>query len=307
MSGVSVVIVNWNGMRFLQGCLESLREADEVIVVDNGSSDASVSYIQESWPRVKVVAVGRNAGFSAANNLGMAESSGSFILFLNNDTVVRPGAITTMRSVLERDDRVGAVAPRLEGASGVVQAGSVGELPSLASEARRVFRSATARARWERFDFDRPADVQFATGAALMFPRHVIESIGGWPEEYYFYAEDAEVCRALARQGWRIRFEPAARIVHFHGGSGSRHSTLKALRTQFIGHRSLNLYIRRHEGIVSGGLHWLLYGFDLVLRPWRRLWARRQTADGGRQTTRNGRRQTADDPQRQTADDYPNE
>lgn len=275
MGGVSVVIVNWNGLRYLEGCLASLGEAAEVIVVDNGSGDGSVDYIRRAWPRVRVVEAGRNIGFSAANNLGTAASTMPYVLFLNNDTVVRAGAITAMRQALENDASVGAVGARLENASGIPQPRSAGALPSLASEARRVLWPAAVRARREAFDFDRSQDVDFVCGAAIMLPRVAIDEVGGWPEDYYFYAEDAEVCRNLRDHGRRIRFESTARIVHFHGGSGKQRGPRAALRAQLLGHRSLNMHIRRHDGWASGVLHWLLYPADLFLRPLRRLAGRR--------------------------------
>lgn len=271
MGGVAVVIVNWNGLRYLEGCLGSLGEAEEVVVVDNGSSDGSVEYLKRTWPRVRVVEAGRNLGFSAANNVGAAASSMPCVLFLNNDTIVQDGAISAMRRTLEADGRLGVVGARLENAQGIPQPRSAGELPSLASEARRILWTSAALARREAFDFDRSQDVEFVCGAAMMFRRVALDDVGGWPEDYFFYAEDAEVCRSLRSRGWRVRFESAARIVHFHGGSGKQRGPRAALKAQLRGHRSLNMHIRRHDGLASGILHWMLYPADLFLRPLRRL------------------------------------
>ena|SRR2546426_9776613 len=108
-------------------------------------------------------------------------------------------------------------------------------------------------------------------GAALMIRRSVLEELGGWPEEYFAYAEDAELCRRAIARGYRVWFESSARIVHFEGGSGKRAGPWKALRAHLVSHRSVNLYIRRHEGTGPALVHAALLPVDLLIRSVRRV------------------------------------
>ena len=113
-----------------------------------------------------------------------------------------------------------------------------------------------------------------------MIQRDVLNQVGGWPEEYFAYAEDADLCHRVRAAGYGIWYESSARILHFHGGSGKHRGILMALRSQVIGHRSVNRYIRRHEGLVPAVLHGALFPVGLTMTVLR-VFARRQGNPGG--------------------------
>jgi GT2 family glycosyltransferase len=104
---VGVVIPNWNGLQHLPDCLEALAKQTyhdaEVIVADNGSTDGSLAYLAESWPEVTVVELGRNTGFSAACNAGIAASSGEYVVLLNNDTAAEPEWLERLVAAMDAD------------------------------------------------------------------------------------------------------------------------------------------------------------------------------------------------------------
>ncbi len=271
LADVGVVIVNWNGRRYLEGCLAALPPDVEAVLVDNGSADGSVAFVRERFPAVRVIVNGRNLGFSAANNIGARAVRGIYLLFLNNDTVARPGALEALRAAFDAHPGVGVVGARLEGPDGTPQPFSVGRVPSLRSEVRRVVSTFSAGAARDGFDYDRSAEVATVCGAALMVRRDVLDALGGWPEEYFAYAEDTDLCVRAQALGHRVWYESGARVVHFHGGSGKHAGVVAALRAELISYRSVNFFIRRREGGGAALLHWALFAPDVFLRGTRRL------------------------------------
>lgn len=271
LADVSVVIVNWNGRRYLEGCLASIPGGVEVVLVDNGSSDGSVAFVRDRFPAVAVVENGRNLGFSAANNVGARVAHGAFLLFLNNDTVVRPGALERLRTAFDADSRIGVVGARLEGAEGRPQPLSIGRLPTLAGEVRRVLSAVSSGAAKDDFAYGHSQEVPAVCGAAVMLRRDVLDAVGGWQEKYFAYAEDADLCVRARELGHAVWYESGARVMHFHGGSG-RHAGLRAaLGAQVVSYRSVNRFIRYHEGGAQALLHAGLFPLDVVLRGVRRM------------------------------------
>lgn len=281
VSDVSIIVVNWNGRAYLPGCLGSLPRSAEVIVVDNASTDGSAAFVRDEYPYAIIIANKRNVGFAAANNIGTSQASGDYLLFLNNDTVVFEGALESMREPFERDASIGVVGGRLENPDGTVQCSSARDLLSPAKEFRRMI---SVRNREGIYcgstDYDVSQFTASVSGAALMVRRDVFDQVGGWDESYFAYGEDVELCRAVGERGWAMWYEAQGRILHFHGGATKQRGFLPALRGFLIGHRSLNLYLRRHHGLGIGLLHMLLVPVDLIILLGRRLVFRARTQAG---------------------------
>jgi hypothetical protein len=266
LSDVSVIIVNWNGMHYLDACLRSIDHVPSVVLVDNGSTDGSVAFVREHFPRVRLVENGRNLGFSAANNAGVRACTGEYLLFLNNDTIVRAGAVERLRAAFDRDPAIAVAGGRLEQPDGRVQAGSFGSPPSFEGEWHRIFLRGRSRApAGNSPDHDLSQYTSMVCGACLMMRRDVLEALGGWPEEYFAYAEDADLCRRTIAMGHRVWYESEARVLHFHGGSGKQRGAWSALRARYISHRSINCYIRRYEGTGRSVAHAALFVVDVLL------------------------------------------
>ncbi|MFQ5930889.1 MAG: glycosyltransferase family 2 protein [Nitrospiraceae bacterium] len=267
VSDVSVVIVNWNGARYLQACLGSIYGSTETVVVDNGSTDGSSALVRKLFPEVTFVENRRNVGFSAANNVGSRYCHGRYILFLNNDTVVMESTVSRMRRCFEDDARIAIVGARLERPDGRVQSASARPWISFSREARRILTVHNKQAVYGAgVDYDVSQYTWSVCGAGMMVRRGVLEELGGWPEEYFAYAEDVELCRKAIERGYGIWYESQARILHFRGGSGRGQGLLKAIRAHLISHRSVNRYIRKHEGVSRAVLHAMLYPVDVLLR-----------------------------------------
>lgn len=228
MSGpldVSVLIVNWNGQNVLRNCLASV-VADqedvrfETIVVDNASSDGSAEIVPAEFPQVTLIRNADNRGFAAANNQAAARATGRYLLFLNNDTIVPPGAIGRLARYLDEHSEAAAVGPKLIGANGQPQR-SGRNLPTL----RALMHRGVLPVRWlhlfasqyrdyrHTFDAHLSGWVPQLAAAALMVRREAFDKIAGWDESFQFGVEDVDFCLRLSDFG-QIYYLADVSITH---------------------------------------------------------------------------------------------
>jgi len=255
---LSVIIVSMNCRGELAECLASLERARgslaiETFVVDNASRDGAARMVADQFPQVHLVANERNRGFAAANNQAVALASARNVLFLNPDTVVRPGALETLVRTLDGDTTIGVCAPQLLGADGTIQESSRRE-PTYAAllhqytplRLLRIFKGAYRRYKMSDFDFRRAADVEVVMGAAFCVPARVLAQVGVLDERFFVYFEEMDFCRRVREAGLRVRFEPSAQITHIGGVSAA------TAASNLFFCRSLFRYIRKHHGPVAG-------------------------------------------------------
>src|SRR5215212_2218101 len=236
---VSVIIVNYNSAPLLVACLRALEGATrtlrvETIVVDNGSTDSSLELLRTVWQPTRLIAAGRNLGFSRAVNLGARAARGRYLLLLNTDCFVRPGLLDHLLRRLAAQSRVAVVGPRLRNADGSLQP-SCHNFPTpwvlfleqslLWRLLRRVpvLRERLYLAR----DHRHPAGTDWLTGACLLIRADAFAAVGGLDERFFFYWEETDLCLQLRRRGWQTFFEPAAEAVHLGGGSGTNPALLR--------------------------------------------------------------------------------
>lgn len=255
----SAVIVSYNSAAYLPDCLRSLRSegVDDIVVVDNASKDGSVGAVRGADPGARVVETGANLGFGSAANRGVTVAADDLVLILNPDTVVEPGAVKALAEALERDPGLAVVGPRLENLDGSLYP-SVRRFPDLTVAFGHAFlglvwpgNPATRAYRMLDWDHDRPApDVDWVGGAAMMVRRSAFDLVGGFDECYFMYVEDVDLCWRLGRGGWRIGYEPAARVVHALGGS-SRQVPYRMIAEH---HRSLFRFVSKAATPIRRGL-----------------------------------------------------
>ncbi len=221
MSGpaVSIVVPNWNGRDWLPGCLEGLAEQSlaprEIIVVDNGSSDGSLAYLNEIHPEVRVVELGRNTGFAHAANRGIEAARHELVALINTDVVLAPDWLARLADVLESDPGAASVACKmlsLEDPDEVYDAGDVLRRDGACEQRGRFARD---DGRW-----DEPGEIFGACAGAALYRRAALLGVGGFDERYFAYLEDVDLALRLRLAGWRCRYEPA---VALHAGGGSSH------------------------------------------------------------------------------------
>lgn len=251
---LSICIVNWNNERLLRQLLESLAQASsevdfEAIVVDNASSDGSADMVARDFPEVRLVRNAANLGFAKANNQAAALATGRILLFLNNDTIVRPGALRKLVDYLDSNPSCAAVGPMLIGSDGRPQRSCRG-LPSFRALLHRVwmlrwvapFRRAYRDYRWTGFHPESTGPALQIAGAALAVRREALELVGGWDERFEFGLEDTDLCVRLAQRG-RLIYIHDAEIVHL-GRISSRANRRFVYRGYECGYAR---YLRKHD------------------------------------------------------------
>ncbi len=242
---MAVAIVNWNTRDLLRACLASVsaEERVQVVVADNGSGDGSVEMVRREFPSVTLVVSPENPGYGAAANRALARCSAEYVLLLNSDTRVRPGALEALRDYLDRHERAAIVGPRLVHQDGTPQA-SCFPFPR---PLRPLTRSGAGSVR-----HDRAGPVPWVVGAALGIRRGAFEAVGGFDESYHMFFEEVDLSYRLAKAGWETHFTPDAEVVHLVGASTRQRRAEMLLRTRLS---SLEFYRRHHRGIpLAAGL-----------------------------------------------------
>ena len=230
MTRLAIVIVSFNARDDLARALGSLRDAPprtahSVVVVDNGSTDGAPALVRAEFPAVRLIEAGANLGFARANNRGIRETTGDYVLLLNPDTSVPAGAIDALVARLDNEASIAAIGPRLVDGTGHAEL-SFGAAYSPATEAhRKLLLALDARGvglarRWIDDATRTPREPDWLTGACLLVRRAAGDAAGWLDERYFMYAEDVDFCVALRARGGRIVFAPEVEVVHLRGRSG---------------------------------------------------------------------------------------
>lgn len=237
---LSIIIVNWNGQGLLAKCLESIVKRPpavpyEIVVVDNASTDGSVEWLRAAQSNGLLKGAGfrlientENFGFARANNIAFRQTSSRLVFLLNSDTEVREGAIDRLIETLKSNEKAGGCGPKLLNPDGSLQH-SVYRNPPTAWEIlvtglrlyyllpRRIRGALLLGPYW---DHASRRKARMLSGAAILLRKEVIDSVGGFDEEFHFYGEDIELCLRIVNSGWELWFEPDAQIVH-HGAASA--------------------------------------------------------------------------------------
>jgi GT2 family glycosyltransferase len=227
---VSVIILNWNGRKYLPECLDSLAAQAfrdfEVVLVDNGSSDGSAEFVREHYPWVRLVDLPENTGFAAGNNRGLEEAGGELIVILNNDTRVVPDFLAELVRVAESDVGIGMVAAKMRnyyqpdridaialkiGVNGLGYNIGVGET--------------------DAGQYDGTAAVFGPCGGAALYRRAMLDETGFFDPEFFAYYEDFDLAWRGRLAGWGCAVAPRAVVYHVHSATSGEWSPFKVYQT----------------------------------------------------------------------------
>jgi GT2 family glycosyltransferase len=233
---ISVIIVNYNGKKFLSDCLSSLLCQSyfpfEVIMIDNASNDGSVEYTNKNFPQVNVIVQSSNRGFAGGTNAGIRVAKGEFILTLNNDTIVDPQMLKEIVRPMLAESCVGVCGSKMLLSDGRIN-----------STAICISRSGAA---WDRGmgepddgQYDDAEEVFGSCAGAALYRKAMFDEIGLFDEDFFLYMEDVDLAFRARLSGWKCIYVPTARVVHFHGGTAAPESDLSV----FFGNRNILWYV----------------------------------------------------------------
>ncbi|MCY0887907.1 MAG: glycosyltransferase family 2 protein [Alicyclobacillaceae bacterium] len=223
---VDIVVVSFNTCRLLLDCLKRIHRytptAHRIVVVDNGSQDASVSAVRSlCWPNLDVLVNAHNCGYAAACNQGIRASSSPFILLLNSDVRVTRHWLEPLIACMESDKRIAVVGPKLVDGHGRINgAGIVG---TLESHEPRGWLEPNMPGK-----YDKPEDCLSVCGAAYLIRRALLDDIGYFDENYFFYFEETDYSVRAWQKGYRVVYCPDSILIHIGGGSSQNHPQLRA-------------------------------------------------------------------------------
>ena len=266
---LGIVIVNYRTAGLVIDCLKSLSQPSvmprgtQVVVVEGGSGDNSAQLIGDAilangWlHQVELLSLESNGGFAFANNRGLdrlraLHGEPEYVLFLNPDTVVRPGAVNELLAYVERMPEVGIAGSRLEDMDGTPQACAF-RFPSVAAELEsgaRIGAISRLLHDWQVVPEvgDEPLQVDWVSGASMMVRSRVLQEIGSFDEGYFLYYEEVDLCRRAAMAGWSCHHVPASRVVHLVGQStGVTRRDVALPRRPSYWFESRNRYFRKHH------------------------------------------------------------
>ena len=278
MKLLSIVIINYRTPKLCVDALESLgpllRFNYQITVIDNASNDGSFEIMKQTvedsqWERVSIIEAANNAGFSAGNNIGINSSSSEFILLLNSDTIVRPGAVETLVKTLQDNPQMGMASPRLEWPDGSPQE-SCFRFHRPINELIRSACTGPITRLLKRYEVPLPVCAklsypEWTSFACVLIRRQVFEDIGLLDDGFFMYFEDVDFCRRAGAAGWPIINNPQAHVVHLRGGSSPvKSQAAKKKRLPQYFYESRTRYYYKHFGrfgLLMANLFWHLGAF----------------------------------------------
>ena len=306
-SFVSVVIVNYNGFEYLRKCLASLLHSEypfyEIIIVDNGSTDGSVSRIkrefEEHQNRIVILDLPNNLGFAIGNRIGANKAVGEYILFLNNDTKVEPSSLSELVNVMDRDPSIGVAQAKILLMDKPDTFDCAGMTLSVFGDARQRGENKKDVGQYDQMD-----EISCAKGAAMVVRKEIWNSLDGFDPLFFVNSEESDFCWRVWLSGYRVVFAPSAKVYHVRAATTTKLAPyfliFQYYRNQIVTvakNLSLKNLIKYTPGIVGlqliqvvlhirrnrpmsilgnlRGVAWCLVFFNKV-------WIKRLTVQGGR-------------------------
>jgi len=266
---ISIIIVNYNVKDFLAQCLSTLRIAldgmeSEIIVIDNNSQDGSKEYLPKKFPEVLYTWLDANLGFGAANNIGIQQAKGKYILLLNPDTLIEKDTIRKMIAFMDKEPNTGIAGCRVLNADGTFQLACRRGLPTPWASFCKLFGlqslfpksplfaqyNLTYKSELETYDVDA------LIGAFMFCRRDALLESGGFDTDFFMYGEDLDLCHRVKQLGWNIRYYHEPTIIHFKGES-SRRSTMNEI---MVFYDAMEIFAKKHFGYSRAFLFFLKLG-----------------------------------------------
>lgn len=250
---VSFVVLSYNSAKYLTACLESVlaNELDDVLVVDNGSRDASVSILEGfrgRFPdRVHLTLLPANVGTTVSRNLALRRVSSPFVGVIDSDIVLPPGAVDSLLGWLTPGSRCGIVAPRLVRADGRFQL-SVDVFPTLPRKIHRAARLESLERAASRTMTRQPCTVEYAISACWLLRRDLLDQVGFLDERVFYSPEDADYCVRTWQAGYQVVYDPRVEVLH-----DAQEISRRVGMASWVHLQGLLYYFRKHRCFLSAG------------------------------------------------------
>ena len=257
---LSVIIVNYNGIKYLKNCFNAIAKqlegiVYEIIVTDNNSADGSCAYIKQHHPEVVLIESPENLGFGKGNNVAVQRAKGTYVLLLNNDTILQShlgGPLTA----LHQDNTIGAIGINMFNGQGQYLK-AAGNFPSPFNlfRIKNIF--------WLGPEFKKGVfakeqyEVDWLTGSFLLMPIAVYNKINGFDEDYFLYVEDVDLCKKIANTGYKRIFMPRYSYTHFVGYNSSKDPLVIA---------GYEIYMQKHSSGLYRQLMKLSLGINKLVK-----------------------------------------
>jgi len=228
----TIAIIHRNGFDTLKSVLDSIladmTENDEVIIVDNNSTDNSIDKIEQDsvYRHVKIIKHTCNAGYGFSCNQSMIQGNGEYFLLCNNDIELPLGSLEAFENLFNSDKKAGLIGPQMFSLNGDKMRSYGTQSPNLLSQLDLIGRPIKNR------DISSFSNVSILRGACLAVRREMVNDIGMYDEDFYFYHEETEWCYRINNSKWKVMFAPEIKISHVGGGSTS--SVFASSRIEFF-------------------------------------------------------------------------
>ncbi len=276
---VSVIIVNYNTVKMTKECIDSIFQYTdnvefEIIVVDNNSSDGSISTLRELYSNVKIIESKENIGFGRANNVGAKHACGKYLFLLNSDTLLKDNALKSFFDFFEiqkENIEIGVVGGILENVEGV-QCESFDRFPSLVNEILKLLAVHKNSLKYVEGKLashrsDNYFQVEYVCGADMFMEKSLFDAINGFDPRFFMYYEESDLQRRLTKLGKSNYILNNIHILHYGGGSEKKELSV---RKRTIVSESCLTYMRKHQKkfnyIIFKGLFILLEIFKMIVR-----------------------------------------
>jgi hypothetical protein len=270
---LSVCIVTRQACDYLRNCLRSIAENPppgeyEIIVVDNASTDGTLDMLRDEFPAVQVIANPVDNGYTAPMNQALRRGTGQYLMQLNPDTLVHPGALEGLLAFADQHPEAGVVGPKVLNADGTLQKSCRrGDSRPWAAFSyiiglSRLFPRSKFFGGYHlnHLDEDEINPVDGVAGSCMLMRRSVAEQLDFLDERYFAYQEDADYCYRVRQAGSQVYYYPPAKVTHFGGRGGTR---VQPYRSIYAWHRSYWLYY--HKNFAKDYFFLFNWFYDLLI------------------------------------------
>src|SRR5690554_249484 len=250
---LSIIIINYKTPDLTSRCIDSIYKSDisfpfEIIVVDNDSQDESEKIITSQFKDVKWIQSNYNSGFGRANNMGLKEAKGKYILFLNSDMILRENTLNICFSEIEANEKIGVLSCVLYNEDGSLQRSKFFHVANFKEILKRNLLI-------DKLYKIKEKELKAVIGAFMFMPKKVLDKVGGFDPDFFMYSEELELCKRIRNAGYTISQTEKTSAIHKHGGSTT--DSIWSIKQKFIS----NLLLYRK---INGFLGYLLFNIIFV-------------------------------------------